>query len=109
MRVSGRLVANSGEALMEAALAGLGLAWLPDFVVADAIRAGRLVAVLPDLTDSDLPIWAVYPHTRHLAPKVRLFVEHLRARLGDCPPWACQRHAVDPPPQVSVAQVDALV
>lgn len=109
VRVSGRLMANSGEALMEAALAGLGLAWLPDFVVADAIHSGRLVPVLPDLSDSDLPIWAVYPHSRHLAPKVRLFVEHLHARLGDCPPWACQRRAGARPAPVLVAQADVLV
>lgn len=87
VRVSGRMTANTGEALVAAAVAGIGLAWLPDFLVADELRAGRLVALFGEAAESGLAIWAVYPHSRHLAPKVRLFVDHLAARLGDCPPW----------------------
>lgn len=88
VRVSGRMLANSGEALAAAACAGVGLVWLPDFLVADDLRAGRLVSVFGDRPDPGLAIWAVYPHSRHLAPKVRLFVDHVAAHLGDCPPWA---------------------
>lgn len=88
VRVSGRLTANTGEALVAAACAGVGIVWLPDFLVADELRSGRLVNVFPDRLDPGLPIWAVYPHSRHLAPKVRLFVDHLATHLGDCPPWA---------------------
>ncbi len=88
VRVSGRMLANSGEALAAAACAGVGLVWLPDFLVADDLRAGRLVSVFGERPDPGLAIWAVYPHSRHLAPKVRLFVDHVAAHLGDCPPWA---------------------
>lgn len=87
VRVSGRLVASAGEGLAEAARAGLGLALLPDFLVADDLRSGRLVPLLQRWAEPGFTIWAVYPHSRHLAPKVRLFVDHLAARLGERPPW----------------------
>lgn len=88
VRLSGRLSANSGEALLEAARAGLGVALLPDFLVADDLATGRLVRLLRGWVEQGHAIWAVYPHNRHLAPKVRLFVDHLAAAFGTCPPWA---------------------
>ena len=88
VRLSGRLSANSGEALLEAALAGLGVALLPDFLVAADLAAGRLVRLLHGWVEQGHAIWAVYPHNRHLAPKVRLFVDHLVTAFGSCPPWA---------------------
>lgn len=88
VRMSGRLTANSGEALLDAARAGLGVALLPDFLVADDLSAGRLERLLPEWSEQGHAIWAIYPHNRHLAPKVRLFVDHLAAAFGRCPRWA---------------------
>lgn len=88
VRMSGRLVANSGEALLDAARAGLGVALLPDFLVADDVASGRLVRLLDGWQEQGHAIWAIYPHNRHLAPKVRLFVDHLAASLSACPVWA---------------------
>ncbi len=51
VRVAGKLHANSGEALRSAAMAGLGLIYEPDFLVAEALRGGQLVRVLPEYAD----------------------------------------------------------
>jgi DNA-binding transcriptional LysR family regulator len=58
-------------------MAGLGLLYEPDFLLADAIRRGQLVRILPEYTGATGDIWAVYPSRRHLSLKVRLFVEHV--------------------------------
>ncbi|WP_156679780.1 LysR family transcriptional regulator [Sphingomonas profundi] len=73
---------NSGTAVAEAAVAGLGLCQLPDFYVGQAIADGRLARVLDDVRAQDEPVWAVYPQRRHLLPKVRNLVDLLDARLG---------------------------
>jgi DNA-binding transcriptional LysR family regulator len=65
-----------------AVLAGGGLGVLPDFTVADDVRHGRLVRVLPEW---DLPsggIHAVFPHARHRPRKTRAFVEMLKAHVA---------------------------
>lgn len=76
-RVAGSLHANSGEALRAAALAGLGLIYEPDFLLAEPLARGELVRVLPAYSGATGDIWAVYPSRRHLSLKVRLFVEHI--------------------------------
>lgn len=87
VRVHGRVTMNNGDGIVAAASAGLGIAQLPDFLVADALADGRVVALLRDHVDEDRAIWAVYPHTRHLATRVRRFVDFLVERLGDDCPW----------------------
>ncbi|MFO1085547.1 MAG: LysR family transcriptional regulator [Reyranellaceae bacterium] len=82
--VQPRLLTNSGESLRAAVLAGLGLAPAPEWLVADALVAGLLTRVLVDYEPPSGGIYAVYPTNRLLAPRVRLFVDHivrdLRAR-----------------------------
>jgi DNA-binding transcriptional LysR family regulator len=75
--VSGRLVFNSSELIISAALAGLGLAWLPLSSVQDHIAAGRLELVLEDWTASFDGYHAYYP-SRRASPAVKLVVEALR-------------------------------
>ena len=87
VRVSGSLVANHGDALTAAALAGQGIILQPTFIVGEALRAGRLTPVLPGWRPADYSMYAVYPSARHLAPKVRRFVDFLAARFRDPPPW----------------------
>lgn len=81
VRVTGNLHANSGEALCAAAVAGLGIICEPDFVVGDAIAAGRLERLLPGFEATTAEIWAVYPSRRHLSLKVRLFVDYVAQRF----------------------------
>ena len=91
VHVEGRFEANSGVAVREAALAGLGIAQLPAFMVAPDVRAGQLVSVLEGRVAPGRPIYAVYPHRRHLSPKVRVFIDFLVEKLTPVPPWEAQR------------------
>lgn len=74
---SGRLSSNNGEALCAAAIAGAGIALLPEFIVAEPLRAGTLVAILPGWRGPDLSIHALYPRTRRLSRASRAFLDAL--------------------------------
>ncbi len=85
---SGNAEVNNGETLYEMTLAGLGLARIAEFRVGPDINAGRLVPLLLDHHRADpLPIHVVYPHRRHLLPKVRSFVDFLAMKFTPVPPW----------------------
>jgi len=86
VRVSGTLRANNGNALRQAAVAGLGVVATPVFMACDDLRAGRLEPVLRDYEAPRRGIYAVYPHNRHLSTKVRAFVDYLVEAL-DPAPW----------------------
>ncbi|MGF1507869.1 MAG: LysR substrate-binding domain-containing protein [Myxococcota bacterium] len=75
--VTGRVRADSGEAIREAALRGLGIAYLPDFLIDEDIRSGRLVEVLPEVAHAESRTVALYPSKRHLEPRVRRFIDLL--------------------------------
>ena len=87
--VSGRLRANGVDVLLEAARAGLGLVLVPVWMVGDDIRADRLRPVLSQYrvspTTIDAAIYAVYPASRHLSPKVRVFIDFLVERFRNIP------------------------
>ena len=76
MSVAPRLLVNSSEALRAAALAGLGLAAVPEWLVADALAAGLLARVLAGHETPSGGIYGVYPTNRLLTPKIRAFVDH---------------------------------
>ena len=84
-RVSVRpaLTSNAGGALSSAMRAGLGIGVAPSFLVQRELEAGTLEPVLTDWSVPPLKVFAVYPHRRFLSPKVRVFVEALRAAFGD--------------------------
>jgi DNA-binding transcriptional LysR family regulator len=82
LSVRPRLLANEVEQLREAALAGAGVTLLPTFECVGDLETKRLVDLLPGWSTEETPINAVYPSTRHLSPKVKLFVDHLQARLA---------------------------
>ncbi len=77
VKVEGCWSSNSGPALLDAALKGLGLAQLPDYYVAPYLASGELVSVLEPFQHHDTAVWAVYPRHRHLSPKIRQLVDHL--------------------------------
>lgn len=87
VRVDAAHSANNGDALRHLALAGLGILLSPTFIVGDDLRQGRLVSLLDDWVDADTGVYAVYPHGRHLSPKVRAFVDFLAERFGPWPYW----------------------
>lgn len=86
VNVPSRLVVNDIDMVKEAAVAGLGIAMLPTSRCIDDLRTKRLHRVLPEWQAPTTPIHVVYPSTRHLSPKVRVFIDHLRARMTP-PPW----------------------
>jgi DNA-binding transcriptional LysR family regulator len=71
------LCANNAEVLRDAAAAGRGVALLPEFIAAAALRDGNLQPILADYHAPPLSLYAIYPPTRHLAVKVRLFIDYL--------------------------------
>lgn len=87
LTVEPRHRANSGAMIRVMALAGLGVALLPTFLVGDDLRAGRLESLFPDVLDADTAIWAVTPHRKLLATKVRLLLDHLSVACGERPRW----------------------
>lgn len=82
-----RHTVSHGEALRDAAMAGLGIACLSTWLVADALREGRLEALAIPLPDSDMAITALWPRSRDLAPKIRVTVDELVAAFLPVPPW----------------------
>ena len=81
------LCANNAEVLKDAALAGNGIALLPTFIAGADLQEGSLVAILPDYKPPALSLYAIYPPTRHVAMKVRLFIDFLVERFGARPYW----------------------
>jgi len=81
IKISGRISANSGTTLLDAALKGLGLVQLPDYYAAPYLKSGQLIACLQNYQDRDEAVWALYPHNRHLSPKVKMLVAYLAEHL----------------------------
>ncbi|MEX6501124.1 LysR substrate-binding domain-containing protein [Pseudomonas zhanjiangensis] len=82
VRVQGNWRCNSGQAVLEAALRGLGLCQLPDYYVLEHLRSGALVSLLDNHQPPNTAVWALYPQQRHLSPKVRQLVDFLKRGLG---------------------------
>src|ERR1700758_1788372 len=74
-------VASTLEPIIYMAEQGLGIAYLPDFVIGRQLREGVLVTVLDDYTDHSGPLRVLWPSSRHLSPRLRVFVDFLAANL----------------------------
>lgn len=85
--VEGRIRYSNAEACLNAAEAGLGLAYVPGFVAGAAIRAGRVRRLLGQYEAAPHGVHALYPHSRHLAAKVRVLVDFLAERYRGTPGW----------------------
>lgn len=87
---TGRVVANNGDFLRDMALAGHGVVMLPSFIVWNELASGELLPLLQNYTPPRLHAWAVYPQTRYLSRRARLFIDFLVDRFGDKPYWDVQ-------------------
>ncbi|MCC6008183.1 MAG: LysR family transcriptional regulator [Rhodobacteraceae bacterium] len=83
IRASGWLTVNDGQSLLNAAVAGLGIAHLPSFLYHDHLSAGRLEVALPDLPVETMGVYAVYPPGRYTQPKLRAFIDFLVEHFRD--------------------------
>lgn len=82
IHINGNLRCNSGRALADAALKGLGIVQLPGEYVRGYIRKGQLLPLLEDYCAPDEGVWAIYPHNKHLLPKVRMLIDYLDQELS---------------------------
>jgi len=82
-----RLAVNNGDFIASAAVAGMGIARLPTFIVADHLRSGRLRRILTAWTLPSIAVYAVYPKTRTLPAKTRRLIDFLVERFGPEPYW----------------------
>ncbi|NYH16129.1 LysR family transcriptional regulator [Paraburkholderia bryophila] len=76
---------NDADAYVTCGLEGFGLIQPALFMVLPHLRSGQLIEVLPELKPLPMPISAVYPHSRHLSPKVRVFVDWIAELFDRCP------------------------
>lgn len=83
IRVSGSFRCNSGRALVDAAVKGIGIVQLPDYYVDEYLQGGQLVSLLEHFRERDDGIWGIYPHNRHLSPKVSMLLDFLGEYIGE--------------------------
>jgi len=94
--VTGRYACDNWEVLREWAAAGLGIALKSTWDVRRHLEDGSLVSLLPGYTfASDVAIYAVYPHRRHLPAKTRAFIEFLADSFGPEPYWDREQSGPD--------------
>ena len=79
--VKGSFCSNNGDVLLQAALDGLGITLLPDFIVADALAEGRLVRILKKRERAPLTLFALYPSRQFVPVKTRLFIEYITGAI----------------------------
>ncbi|VVE05287.1 LysR family transcriptional regulator [Pandoraea commovens] len=75
------LTCNNMEALLSATTHGLGIAYMPDFLARDALAAGRLQSFLGEYLENPGQFWMLWPSSRHLSPKLRVFVDFMCDRM----------------------------
>ncbi|MBB3610578.1 LysR family transcriptional regulator [Rhizobium sp. BK602] len=76
-----RLRFDNLETIVDAAVAGMGIAWLPDWLVREHLRDGRLVTLLDEYPSTSLDTFAVWPDTQHLPKRLRLTIDTLVSNL----------------------------
>lgn len=87
IRINGPVRANNGDTLLEAAVDGWGIVLSPTFIAHEALRSGKLRAILRDWHPVEPDFYAVMPPGRDRTLKVRSFVDHLAEQIGQEPYW----------------------
>ena len=85
IRIPWTLCSNNAEVLCAAAVRGQGIALLPTFIAGADLQEGSLRSILTDYAAPEISIYAIYPETRHLSVKVRVFIDFLIDRFGGRP------------------------
>ena len=75
IEVKSSISVNSPQAVREIAIAGGGISMCPSFIVEDAINDGRLLTILPGYTTLEFGLFAIYPHRKYVAKKVKCFID----------------------------------
>jgi DNA-binding transcriptional LysR family regulator len=82
--VKGNFISNNGNMLIQAVRAHSGLALLPDFICKPDLDAGNLVRVLPEFGVENVWLYALYPSSKMMPPKVKVFLEFLEKYMPAC-------------------------
>lgn len=85
--VRGRLQANNGDALLDAAIRGLGITLTPTFIAEHAVRERRLEILLRKFSLPAMGIYAIFPSNRYVPHRVRTLVDYLAEQFGPHPSW----------------------
>ena len=85
--VSSKLQANNGDALLLAAVRGLGITQAPTFIAEHAVREGELEILLRKFAMPAMGIYAIFPSNRYVPHRVRVLVDFIAERIGTKPPW----------------------
>lgn len=93
--VTGQMTFNSGEALVAAAAAGLGIVQVAEYYAQAHLESGKLIELLADYETESQDISVVFPKQERLAPKLRVFIDFL-VELFERPPWNGKRPARRP-------------
>ncbi|CAD5110483.1 LysR family transcriptional regulator [Zestomonas carbonaria] len=81
--IGGSVAVFGAEIYTASAIAGIGLIQVPRYRVAVQIEQGLLREVLPEFPPPPMPVSVLYPHNRHMSPRVRVFVDWLAQRFSD--------------------------
>ncbi|ROS00251.1 DNA-binding transcriptional LysR family regulator [Sinobacterium caligoides] len=87
LKLNSKMATNSGDFLAKMSVAGHGISMLPSFICWKSLAAGDLVTVLPECGLPTLTAFAVYPRSRFLPLRARLFIDFILERFGDNPYW----------------------
>lgn len=79
------ITCTTTDALAHLALEGLGIACLPDFSTAQALREGRLQKVLAEFTDHRGALWMLWPSSRNASPRLRVLIDYFKAHIATLP------------------------
>ena len=82
VKISGTFSSNSALVLRKAAMAGLGIGYLPLYCIEDDLKTGALRKLLPNYSPPQRPIYVVYPPTARVPERVRTFVDFLAHWFG---------------------------
>ena len=101
VKVSGRFSVNSAQSSRTMIIAGAGIGLIPTYAIAEDIKKQNAVMVLEPFETLDPGLYALYPHNRHLATKVRVFIDFLVEEFAPEPIWErtlknLRQGAVDP-------------
>ncbi len=83
VQINGAVAVFGAEIYAAAALAGIGLIQVPRYRVASQIAEGLLRVILPEFPPPPMPVSVLYPHNRHMSPRVRVFVDWLSERFAE--------------------------
>lgn len=114
VQINGKVSVNDAEAYVQCGVSGFGLIQPSRYMVAPMLESGQLREILTEWTPSPQPISVVYPHNRHLSPKVRVFVDWVSELFQQCALMSGCKHkdqiehecafAGKPKPQVSLRE-----